>query len=53
MDENKTTTIEFEINAQGWSYEIVSSLIKKIREEHSDDCALHVKVNFGNCSVNQ
>ena len=40
--------IEFEINAQGWRYETVSELLKKIREEHNKDCELRVKVNFGN-----
>ena len=36
MNEKTTTTIEFEINAQGWRYEIVSELLKKIREEHNN-----------------
>ena len=53
MDEKKTTTIEFEINAQGWRYEIVNALVKKIREEHGDDCALHIKIKFGNDSLSR
>lgn len=52
MDSNKPMiTFEFEINAQGWRYEFISELLKKIREEHSENCELRVKVNLGNNQV--
>ena len=36
--------IEYEINPQGARFDLVSELVKKICEAHSDDCELHVKV---------
>ena len=37
--------IEYEINPQGARFDLVSELVKKICEAHSDDCELHIKVN--------